>query len=146
MNSTGTLKISALTTRQKILVVAALLTTALAWTRGFLYARSADEVHSAIATSGKVAENNQDFVMAAQDALQYAWFAFPAVLLLLTAAVAIVRVGQFVLIGVAGLVGPVLGLAGVLFPSTGTLRALAALFLAATVVTVAAAVIPGRDR
>ncbi|MFI0983303.1 hypothetical protein ACH4SP_40630 [Streptomyces sp. NPDC021093] len=132
--------------RQRILIVAALLTTALAWTRASVYGRSADQVHDAVRLSGRVAENNQDFVINAQDALQYGWFAFPAVLLLLTAAVALVRVGQYVLIGVAGLAGPVLGLAGLLFPSTGPLQVLAGLFLATTVLTVATAVVPGRSR
>ncbi|QHC24907.1 hypothetical protein [Streptomyces sp. GS7] len=123
---------------------AVLLTTALAWCRAALYTLQRDEVRAAVAGSPRLSDTNRAFVAEAQDMLQWAWWGFPALLLVLTAIALVLRVGQFLLIGVSGMVGPALAASGFLFPGTVPLQVLAALFFVTLVCSVAATVLPGR--
>ncbi|MEI7033975.1 hypothetical protein [Streptomyces pratensis] len=126
------------------LPVFALLTTAAAWTRAGVYAATREDVVEAVAGASRVTEESRDAVLRIQDGLQYVWVGFPVLLTLLAFVAALVKVGQLALIGISGVVGTLLAVAGMMLPSTGVLVFLAGAFLAGVCATVAAAVLPGR--
>lgn len=131
--------------RRRRLACAALLAAALvAWTRAFLYSARHDEVREVVASSGRLADSNRDFVLSAQDWLQWVWWFFPLLLLVLAFVVITLRVGEFVLVLVAGAGGVVPAVAGVLFPAPGPLQVLAGAFLVALATATLLTVLPGR--
>jgi hypothetical protein len=134
----------ALVWSRRVLPAAAAFTTLVAWARAAVYASSRDDVVAAVHTSSQVTESARATVVQIQDAMQYAWIGFPLVLVLIAFVAAILKTGQALLIAISGCVGSFLAMAGMLFPSTGTLVALAGAFFVGTIATVCAAVLPGR--
>ncbi|MGG2462039.1 hypothetical protein ACO0M4_19820 [Streptomyces sp. RGM 3693] len=131
---------------RRFAVCSVLLSAAIAWCRAALYTVQRDEVRAAVAGAPRLADANRPFVADAQDVLQWAWWGFPVLLLVLTAVALVLRIGQFLLIGVSGAVGPALAASGFLFPGTGPLRALAVAFFVTLLCAVTATVLPGRPR
>ncbi|WP_328770549.1 hypothetical protein [Streptomyces sp. NBC_00286] len=129
---------------RRVLPAAAAFTTLVGWTRAAVYASSRDDVVAAVHTSSQVTESARATVVQIQDALQYAWIGFPLVLVLLAFIAAVLKTGQALLIAISGCVGSFLAMAGLLFPSTGILIALAGAFLVGIIATVCAALLPGR--
>ncbi len=113
----------------RVPLIALSLTAVVAWCRAGIYALQRDEVRATVATSTRVAEKNRWFVAEAQDALQWAWWGFPLVLLLLAGVVLALRIGQYPLVLLTGMAGPTLGVAGLLLPSNLLLSTLAVVFL-----------------